>query len=156
QIKTEEAAKARQEIQQKQEELNNALATSVDLRGKVDECAKNKKSCAAREQQLCDALEKAMKALGDYDLQGERTISLQLQERQIGFEKNRSDLLPAARENLSKLAGILSWMLAMGSIEHIEVGGHTDATPIDNYKKSLERNVPLSNDRANRVKEYLE
>src|SRR5438034_1403345 len=98
QIKTEEAAKTRQEIKQAQDKLNDALATSVDLQGKVDECAKSKSSCAAREQQLCDALEKAMKALGTYDLQGERTISLQLQDPSLPSRRN----MPTLRRQTGK------------------------------------------------------
>ncbi len=62
------------------------------------------------------------------------------------FDFNQATLKPAAREKLSKLAGIL---LAYPGTYRMEIEGHTDAVGSQGY------NLKLSEDRAGAVRDYL-
>ena len=64
----------------------------------------------------------------------------------ILFDVDRSELQPAARTNLTKLAGILNKY----DDTEILIEGHTDATG------SAEHNMALSRNRADSVARYLE
>ncbi len=76
-------------------------------------------------------------------------ISLSLQEPYVTFATNLAVLTDVDKENLSKLAGILSWPITLGSMQSITVVGHTDITG------TPQRNAGLSLERAEAVRSYL-
>src|SRR5215471_961688 len=148
-----EAEQAAQEAAQQKEEAEKAKAEAVaQQQALAAETAKAQRA-AAQSEQLRQQAEKEKQDLRARLLQQLNAV-LATRDTARGLIANMSDvlfktgsfeLMPAARERLAKISGIV---LAYPSL-HLQVEGHTDSVGSDEY------NQQLSEKRAGAVRDYL-
>ncbi len=148
-----EAEAAAQEAARQKAEAEKAKAEAVAQQQALAAEADKARQAAAQSESLRQQAEKEKQELRSRLLQQLNTI-LATRDTARGLIANMSDvlfrsgsfeLLPAARERLAKISGIV---LAYPSL-HLEVEGHTDSIGSDEY------NQQLSERRAQSVRDYL-
>lgn len=148
-----EALAAAQEAARQKEEAEKAKAEALAQQQALAAEADKAKAAAAESENLRQQAEKEKAELRSRLLQQLNTI-LATRDSARGLIANMSDvlfrtgsfeLLPAARERLAKVSGII---LAYPSL-HLAVEGHTDSVGSEEYNQNL------SEQRANAVRDYF-
>jgi len=148
-----EAEQAAQEAARQKEEAEKAKAEAVAQQQALAEQTAKAQQAAAQSEQLRQQAEKEKQELRARLLQQLNAV-LATRDTARGLIANMSDvlfktgsfeLMPAARERLAKVSGIV---LAYPSL-HLQVEGHTDSIGSDEY------NQTLSEKRAGAVRDYL-
>jgi outer membrane protein OmpA-like peptidoglycan-associated protein len=148
-----EAQQAAQEAAQQKEEAEKAKAEAIAQQQALAAETAKAQQAAAQSEQLRQQAEKEKQDLRGRLLQQLNAV-LATRDTARGLIANMSDvlfktgsfeLMPAARERLAKVSGIV---LAYPSL-HLQVEGHTDSIGTDDY------NQALSERRAGAVRDYL-
>lgn len=140
-----EAARQRQEAEQAASRLKEEAARVELERARADaESARRQAEDAKRERDA--ALQKLYVSLSEILETKRESRGFIVNIGDVLFDTGRATLKPAAKEKLSKLAGIL---LAYPGQLLLEIEGHTDSVGSD------ELNNRLSENRANSVRDYL-
>jgi outer membrane protein OmpA-like peptidoglycan-associated protein len=149
----EEAVAAAQEASRQKEEAEKAKAEAVAQQQVLSAETDKARAAAAQSESLRQQAEKEKQELRARLLQQLNSI-LATRDSARGLVANMSDvlfrsgsfeLLPAARERLAKVSGIV---LAYPSL-HVAIEGHTDSVGSDQY------NQDLSEHRAQSVRDYF-
>jgi outer membrane protein OmpA-like peptidoglycan-associated protein len=149
----EEAVAAAQEASRQKEEAEKAKAEAVAQQQVLSAETDKARAAAAQSESLRQQAEKEKQELRARLLQQLNSI-LATRDSARGLVANMSDvlfrsgsfeLLPAARERLAKVSGIV---LAYPSL-HVAIEGHTDSVGSDQY------NQDLSEHRAESVRDYF-
>jgi outer membrane protein OmpA-like peptidoglycan-associated protein len=147
-----EALAAAQEAARQKEEAEKAKAEAVAQQQALAAETEKAKAAAAQSENLRQQAEKEKQELRARLLQQLNSI-LATRDSARGLIANMSDvlfrsgsfeLLPAARERLAKVSGIV-----LASSLHVAIEGHTDAIGSDEY------NQQLSEHRAEAVRDYF-
>jgi len=148
-----EAVQAAQEAARQKEEAEKAKAEAVAQQQALAAETAKAQQAAAQSEQLRQLAEKEKQELRARLLQQLNAV-LATRDTARGLIANMSDvlfktgsfeLMPAARERLAKVSGIV---LAYPSL-HLQVEGHTDSVGTDEY------NQTLSEKRADAVRDYF-
>jgi len=138
-----EAAIARERVEQAQSETARAKANEVQARDDADrarlQAEEAKRERDASQQRLYLSLSEILETRREA-----RGLIVNLSD--VLFDSGQATLKPGAREKLSKLAGIL---VAYPGTYRIEIEGHTDSVGSD------ESNLNLSRGRAESVRDYI-
>jgi outer membrane protein OmpA-like peptidoglycan-associated protein len=148
-----EAEQAAQVAARQKEEAEKAKAEALAQQQALAAEAAKAQQAAAQSEQLRQQAEKEKQELRARLLQQLNAVlatrdtarGLIANMSDVLFETGRFELMPAARERLAKISGII---LAYPGL-HLEVDGHTDNIGADEY------NQTLSEKRAQAVRDYL-
>lgn len=148
-----EAQAAAQEAARQKEEAEKAKAEAIAQQQALAAETAKAQQAAAQSEQLRQQAEKEKQELRGRLLQQLNAVlatrdtarGLIANMSDVLFKTGSSELMPAARERLAKVSGIV---LAYPSL-HLQVEGHTDSVGTDEY------NQTLSEKRAGAVRDYL-